>query len=172
MTHTNAGADQLFVKLFQCYKRVDPFISEEALERLYNSIDDKKWLETVLSQYSEEAAAPRKVERPNTASFQYSTSANLYAVTVIVPVTVQLSTGLGLVFNGKGKGLFGSIVGQTWGTLWYNNLSDLTNESDFEVNFVTAYANLNLIRNGQTYATYSGGGTPMAGIGGGTGQWS
>ena len=45
MTHTNAGADQLFVKLFQCYKRVDPFISEEALERLYNSIDDKKWLE-------------------------------------------------------------------------------------------------------------------------------
>ena len=66
-------------------------------------------------------------------------------------MTVQLSTGLGLVFNGKGKGLFGSIVGQTWGTLWYNNLSDLTNESDFEVNFVTAYANLNLIRNGQTY---------------------
>jgi hypothetical protein len=60
MTHTNAGADQLFVKLFQYYKRIDPFISEEALERLYDSIDDKKWLETVLSQYSEEAAAPER----------------------------------------------------------------------------------------------------------------
>lgn len=42
MTGIDAKSDQLFVKFFQYYKRLEPHVSEEAIKGLYNSVDDKK----------------------------------------------------------------------------------------------------------------------------------
>ncbi|MGZ8300336.1 MAG: VapA/VapB family virulence-associated protein [Rhodoplanes sp.] len=168
-----AGADQLLTKLYQTFKRLEPLVPEQEIEGLYNAIDDKKWLEGVLSQFSDDALSAHKIDRPNAALFRHAASASLYAVTVIFPVRIKLDApSIGKTFIGSGKGLFGSIVAQSWGTLYYNDINDLVNGSDFECNFLAVYANVNFIRGGQTYATYQGGGTPLAGIGGGSGQWT
>ncbi len=173
MTHADASSDQLFAKLFQYYKRIEPLVPEELVKGLYDAVDDKKWLEAVLSKYSDELIAPRTVAQPNITSFRYSTPANLYAVAVIVPIKFTLTLpNLCLVYKGDGKGYFGNIGAQSWGTLYYNDPHDLTNGSDFECNFFAVYANVNLIRSGNTYATYQAGGTPLAGIGGGSGNWT
>lgn len=146
-----AGADQLLTKLYQTFKRLEPLVPEQEIEGLYNAIDDKKWLEGVLSQFSDDALSAHKIDRPNTASFRYAASASLYAVTVIFPVRIKLDApSIGKTFIGSGKGLFGSIVAQSWGTLYYNDINDLVNGSDFECNFLAVYANVNFIRGGQT----------------------
>jgi hypothetical protein len=105
--------------------------------------------------------------------FRYSTPASLYVAAFLINIRIQLDApAIHRRFNGAGKGVFGNIVAQSWGTLFYNDINDLTNGSDFECNFLAVYANVNFIRNGQTYATYQAGGTPFAGIGGGSGQWT
>jgi hypothetical protein len=79
MSHAGASSDQLFAKFFQYYKRIEPLVPEELVKGLYNAVDDKKWLESVLSKNSDELIAPRKVDQPNIASFKYSTPAKLWA---------------------------------------------------------------------------------------------
>lgn len=80
-----AGSDESLTKLYQTFKRLEPLVAEQEIEGLYNAIDDKKWLEGVLSKFSDEALSAHKIDRPNTASFRYAASASLYAVTRHIP---------------------------------------------------------------------------------------
>lgn len=164
--------DQLFSNFLKYFRRIDAAASADSVRALYDATDDKAWLKTCLSKFTDNTFVARRTETPNVAAFKYSTPATLFSYAIVALIHVKLDLPeLGLEYKGEGGGLFGGVVARSWGTFYYNNLSDLSGQSDFECNFATAWANLNLIRSGQTYGMYQGGGIPFAGIGGGNGQW-
>lgn len=164
--------DQLFSSFLKYFRRVDAAASEDSVRALFDAIDDKAWLKTCLSKFTDDTPGARRTETPNVAAFKYSTPATLVPTAILVHIYVKLDLPLlGLEYKGSGWGAFGGFLSIAGGTFYYNNLSDLSGQSDFECNFVSAWANLNLIRGGQTYGMFQGGGVPFAGIGGGSGQW-
>lgn len=159
-----AGEEDKFVRHFS---RLGHATGESELRNFYKSIKDKSLVDKVLAQYGEPAT--QGVPQPNLASYKYSVGANL-RVLASFQVHVELHIpSMSKVFSGDGGGALVGI-GVSGGTLYYNDPNDLNGHSDWNANFVSVYANLNLIRNG-VYATFSGGGIPLIGLSGGSGKW-
>lgn len=154
-----------FIDAFSSFK---PHASEEELKKLYESIEEKNSIDTLIKKYGE--SSKQKFDQPNLASFKYSVPANLRVMATFETYVELHVPALGLVYSGKGGGLLVGL-GVSGGTLYYNDQKDLSGKSDFNANFLSAYANCNLIRGG-VYATYQGGGIPMIGVSGGSGKWS
>jgi hypothetical protein len=159
-----AGEEDKFVRHFS---RLGHATGESELRNFYKSIKDKSLVDKVLAQYGEPAT--QGVPQPNLASYKYSVGANL-RVLASFEVHVELHIpSMSKVFSGDGGGALVGI-GVSGGTLYYNDPNDLSGNSDWNANFFSVYANLNLIRNG-VYATFSGGGIPLIGASGGSGKW-
>ena len=161
-----SGTSDKFVDCFGSFK---PLASDQELKDFYDSIEDKSLVKLALEKY--EATAKQKVDQPNLASFKYSVGANMRVMATFETYIELHVPSLGLVYSGHGGGLLVGI-GVSGGTLYYNNAGDLSGKSDFLCDFLSAYANCNLMRGSVVYATYHGGGVPMIGVSHGKGKWT
>ena len=155
-------------KFIDAFGSLKPLATEEELKNLYDSIEEKSSIDALVNKYG--AASKQTFDQPNIASFKYSVNANLRVMATFATYVELHIPAFGLVYSGKGGGVLLG-VGVSDGTLYYNDQKDLSGKSDFNANFLSAYANCNLIRGG-VYATYQGGGVPMIGVTGGSGKWS
>jgi hypothetical protein len=172
MTITEAHSE-LFEKFSQYFKHIDPFVSAEQTERLFDSIEDKKWIDEVLSKHPEPSVEHARINRPNTTLLKYSVGANLRVMAFPPVADIELhADGVGKVFTGEGKGVLIGIA-VSGGTLYYNDVNDLTNRCNFDANFISVSANVNFFHHlPDVFATYFGGGIPLLGEVWGKGKWS
>jgi hypothetical protein len=95
------GSDQLLSTFFEYFMRIETLAPEKQVEQLYNSIDDKKWLEAVLSKYPFSISRP-KADQPNVASFKYSMPASLIVAAFVAVIHIELDApSIGKIFTGK-----------------------------------------------------------------------
>ena len=164
-------SDPLFEKFVQYYKHLNQPVSGDSLLSLYNSIDDKKWLEVVLSKYKE--ISPLKIDRQNIVTYQYSAPAGGLVECFLFYLHVNVwAPVIGKNFNGNaGGGGLPQIAG-SGGTLLYNNRDDLSGSCDLECHFLTAATIMYFSRGGTEFAQYVAGGNPILGLFSGSGDWS
>ena len=160
-----ASSEENFVSYF---RRSGYYDSEQKLREFYQSVDDKTLIDQILAKH--DFTPERHIDQPNIASFKYSTYAGLGVICFLyVNLTLNVPA-FDLQYRGQGGGaILGG--GAAAGTLLYNNPSDLSDSSDFNLNAGFGVTNVNFIRNGATYATFVGGGIGFAGLSGGTGSW-
>ena len=91
MPGIDSHSDPLFEKFVQYYKHLNQPVSGDLLLSLYNSIDDKKWLEVVLSKYKE--ISPLKIDRPNIVTYQYSAPAGGLVECFLLSACKRLGAG-------------------------------------------------------------------------------
>jgi virulence-associated protein len=167
----SALAFEKFAQYCSCF---DPCPPRDKLRQLYDLIDDKEWIAAVLSKWNGKLVTIAHREPPNPALFKNSAAAKgTFGVIISILHILDFQvTGINKVFSGKAYGV-GSFTPATpsAGTLYYNDAADLSGECDIECNFVSAWANINFIRKGITFATYQGAAIPTAGIYGGSGSW-
>lgn len=139
MPSTDSRSDPLLEKFIQYYKhRAQPGFNDSVFA-LYNSIEDKKWLEIVLSKYKE--ATPPNIDRPNISSYKYSIPAGALVECFFFVINLNLwATGIGKTFQGPAYGAGVPSISGSGGTLFYNNASDFTGSCDVECFFVSASA--------------------------------
>jgi hypothetical protein len=162
-----ASEQERFIRHFRNLGHPD---GDQQLADRYNSIQDKSLVDKVLAQYGDPPG--QGLAQPNLSSYKYTAYASLY-VSAFFGMEILLSvSSLSRSFKGNGGGVvFG--FGGSGGTLYYNNVDDLTGDSHWNGNFVSLYSNVNFIRDGSVYATFSGGGSPLIGVSGGThGKWN
>ncbi|MEV4457323.1 hypothetical protein [Microbispora sp. NPDC049633] len=172
MASTEARDDALFNKFVAYFQSIHPRATGPELEGLYGAIDDKAWLETILSKFDTQWSPPSGVERVNLSAFRHSVMALAKVEGLLLHLNVRLETkGIAKRFEGNAYGPVLNVFSVTGGTLYYNDISDLRGSCDLEVNIFHIYTNFNFIRDARIFATYQAAGIPMGGVLWGEGRW-